>query len=356
MKILRLFLFLLATSSGFGILQSMEKKPSKLSEAQIKLNRDLSNSLVRVTSTVQAVIELLKQGADPNYYLEHQLQYLLTLLVENPRGDTEIKDNAGQKAVALLLYGADPNIQDFLLRTFVDKLVQLLSDSRYQRDDTIKIFRNAILFGGKPYMVKGIFKRALDEALALAFPQKLLKAIALQDIKHVKQILANTPVPIVDSDGISALAYAAGQGNLEMVNLFLLHPAYKYDVASIELALEIIEGRLRGLQPTAPTSTESMLSAVSMLPLSYVRKALAAATSRIGWQTEFTTYEQYQEIAQVLKNHLEKMIRGQLQVFTDQALVENTKLPQMPEEIQQEIFNKLFDNQNIFKQVFWKTS
>ncbi|HVW99662.1 MAG TPA: ankyrin repeat domain-containing protein [Candidatus Babeliaceae bacterium] len=82
-------------------------------------------------------------------------------------------------------------------------------------------------------------------------PQPLLQAIALGDIDKVKELIAQGQV-VTDDDGISALVYAAGQGNEQILSLLLSYPAYQYDTQGLEQAIEIVASRLRGLLPETP--------------------------------------------------------------------------------------------------------
>ncbi|HVX00392.1 MAG TPA: ankyrin repeat domain-containing protein, partial [Candidatus Babeliaceae bacterium] len=84
------------------------------------------------------------------------------------------------------------------------------------------------------------------------FPQPLLQAIALGDVDQVRALLSSGYSQghvVTDEDGISALAYAAGQGNEQILSLLFQYPAYQDDAMGIEQAIEIVTSRLRGLKP-----------------------------------------------------------------------------------------------------------
>ncbi|HVW99771.1 MAG TPA: ankyrin repeat domain-containing protein, partial [Candidatus Babeliaceae bacterium] len=77
------------------------------------------------------------------------------------------------------------------------------------------------------------------------FPHPLIQAIVLDDPTMVQQILSSHPALqskdiVTDDDNISALAYAAGQANENILSLLLAQPAYKYDTKGLEQAIEIV--------------------------------------------------------------------------------------------------------------------
>jgi ankyrin repeat protein len=93
----------------------------------------------------------------------------------------------------------------------------------------------------------------LIEKFNQAVPNTLLQAIVLNDPQRVQAFLSKYPAHeskdvVKDSEGVSTLAYAAGQGNEQILGLLLAHSAYQYDTTGLEQALEIVASRLRGLE------------------------------------------------------------------------------------------------------------
>jgi hypothetical protein len=263
MRILSYFLFFIILVD-FGGLHPVDQAPAVLTkEDQQKLNKALSIA-IKANDSREAE-KLVKQGADVGQ-IGHALQV-------DFRQDEDV-----QKVALLFWLGVDPNDEreDFrgndpyldyviayydLLRTrgpftssgpFTAKPLSakstILFNKRLSR--MADIFRLAVLYGGRAN--KRANTQRFLELLAHVFPQRLLQAIALGYTGQVKEILSITPLRITDNQGVSALAYAAGHGNEQIIGYLLQHPVYQYDTQGLEQALDIVASRLRGLKPESP--------------------------------------------------------------------------------------------------------
>jgi ankyrin repeat protein len=89
--------------------------------------------------------------------------------------------------------------------------------------------------------------------LEKSFPNNpLIPAIIGNNISRVKELLEKSSEVVKDAEGVSALVYAAGQGNYEILMMLLEYPTYRRDLEGLEQALEIIGARLSGLGATSP--------------------------------------------------------------------------------------------------------
>jgi hypothetical protein len=359
MKISRLFFLFLPMALGSTILPAMNKIPlteqeqlnQKLDvaveqgnleeiETLVAQGAKIDNTMLRdsiwrainLTTTADKYLPiikfLLRHGANPNagevYFNSGTPIFYASVTVTDAtlKSKKMVRLYYPQIVELLLQGGADPNIQ-VKAESFLDELVKnyRLGLSKYDKisRQNTKTFKLAVLFGGKAN--SQAYSKSFFELLAHAFPQRLLQAIAIGDEKLVREILAVTPTKVADNDGISALVYAAGQGNIPVLSVLLDHPAYSLDTTAIEQALEIVASRLKGLKPESPE------------------------------------YQQYKEIFEGLESHLSETLRKQIQALVDQAVEKNPALTgiDMPEEIQQQIFMEMLGNQDIFKRLFGPT-
>ncbi|HVX00353.1 MAG TPA: hypothetical protein VHA52_07960 [Candidatus Babeliaceae bacterium] len=198
--------------------------------------------------------------------------------------------------------------------------------------DILGELRLAVLYGAKAHNQAN--SELLAQLLKLALPQELLQVIALNDQKRVRDILATTPNAITDDNGISALGYAAGQGNTAILNILLNHPAYSHNTTAIEQALEIVANRVKAFSEPAIGYTERE---------DRDRQRMLA---------------QYEEIYNGLKAHLSLALQQQLDEFEKKA-AEQLGLSEMheqfgllPIEIQQMIFKNMLGNKEIFNLLY----
>ncbi|HVX00055.1 MAG TPA: hypothetical protein VHA52_06455 [Candidatus Babeliaceae bacterium] len=316
---------------------------------------------------IQNVQFLIDHGADVNK--DSRLYSLLVHSEDNfgvskgyvgeVKNKAKFLDDILKVSEILLTNGYNPNtIETHIQRTknimgvHKEEGYTLLDAAMWYADKIPDLIRLIVLYGGKTYQEGHQFRKLVPEI----FPEPVIQAIVQADAKKLQRLLETTPIKVTDNNGISALVYAAGQGNPAIVSLLLGHQAYSHDTTSIEQALEIVGTILRRLKPS-----------------SYKDKAISAVTWALGGQP-WPSYEQYQEIVKLLESHLEKATREQLNTFLRTAYVQNPQLTHtlqnpnqplnlqnlnladMPEEIQQEVFKKLLGNQEIFKRLFGPTS
>jgi ankyrin repeat protein len=248
----------------------MDQPPTQFqrtAEEQEKLNKALLNAPYNVDAQSE-IEELIQQGADVNAQGEKGETLLHDIAVGSvwsllkafsPSGVLPLENSISYEkdkeiATTLLQAGADSNIIDNDGDTPLDKLLKLYSfeikhkNTEHINDYVIPIARMLVLYGGRALHVPA-YDQELLSLLAQAFPERLLQAIALGFTGQVGEILSVTPNVITDSDGISALAYAAGQGNEKILSLLFKYLAYQKDVTGIEQAIEIVASRLRGVKP-----------------------------------------------------------------------------------------------------------
>ncbi|HVW99661.1 MAG TPA: ankyrin repeat domain-containing protein [Candidatus Babeliaceae bacterium] len=216
---------------------------------------------------------LISHGALVNYKNQYDWPTPLKLAVINSN------DISMETAIALLHAGADPNATDIVFLDAEDpnstnsnpekvRIVYTLLDIvllsiqfdeiKYKPaiyENFLKKFRLLILYGGRASEKADapLFLEMLNEEL----PQPLIQAIALRARGKVEKLLKENPPKtekdiVRDNDGISAIVYAAGQGNEQILSLLLSYPAYQYDTQGLEQAIEIVASRLRGLLPGTP--------------------------------------------------------------------------------------------------------
>jgi ankyrin repeat protein len=181
---------------------------------------------------------LLSAGASPNNNAESHI------LIADGFNHSEIDYNEHVDPVIfrrLLLYGGgiDETFTPSLDRAALEELQQITTIKRGN-------FRQLSLYGGS---IHQMFESSLDRAI----PEKLLQYIAIRDEQKVSVLLnaypANEPKDIVkDADGVSAVAYAAGQHNESILNLLLGQPAYQYNTAGLQQALNVVTSRLHGMR------------------------------------------------------------------------------------------------------------
>jgi ankyrin repeat protein len=202
---------------------------------------------------VPIVQYLLEHGANPNYR-------------SAPDGPTPLAIALNLKRYSLpmtrylLAAGANPHSLNVSDLAAISKNI-----------DRLEIFR-LLLRAGLPFDVTS---KKYQTLLPQALPQPLLQAIILHDASQVKGLLDSGYGHEItkDSDGISALVYAAGQANEQILSLLFKYEAYQYDTAGIEEAIEVVASRLRGLDQKSPPyqKYERILKGLSD-QLSYVQK------------------------------------------------------------------------------------
>ncbi|HVW99790.1 MAG TPA: ankyrin repeat domain-containing protein, partial [Candidatus Babeliaceae bacterium] len=178
---------------------------------------------------------LIEKGANPNEYTG-SFQNTFPIFSALDKKDIHT-------LLALLQAGANPNVTEYESES--TPLDYLLGKYGMSKEFSISGIKALVLYGGFPCQYASSFNR-LAEGL---FPEPLLQAIALKDIGRIKALLSSDYDQGItkDSNGISALVYAAGQGNEQILKL-LLSSSYKYDTPGIEKGFEVVENRLLGLE------------------------------------------------------------------------------------------------------------
>jgi ankyrin repeat protein len=213
-----------------------------------------------------AIANALQENATPLYFLL----------------DNVINENSLRILRLLLYYGAWVDYKEEEVVTWnslaevFDTAYSMLNKGQPLSSTLTSAFRFLALYGGN--MVQSDFERIRDywlhvsesmaveysvldmetrynELLGTLFDNALIPAIITNNSDRVKKLSAANKLviedkegvekPIADKAGISALAYAAGQGNEEILGLLLAHSAYQYDTTGLERALEIVASRLR---------------------------------------------------------------------------------------------------------------
>jgi ankyrin repeat protein len=337
----------------FGIAQCMEKSIDKA--RQQALNDDLVE--IAYLGTPSEIEAALKVGADIN--ATSSKTYMLTsvspiiaailanrapivkLLLERgaqipKRDDFSIISSATDPAIVTLLLAAGLNPLPNRLSPFSSTLE--FDIAKLQQFDP-EILRLRLLYGGNfsdEYYVNDLIKqdwpnktwreilssyfykktapeRWVTEVVDLfkaTIPQILIQAIIVGDINKVKKLLTKNKEVVRDNSEISALAYAAGQANKEILSLLCNVPAYQHDSTGIEQAIEVVVSRLRGLEP------------------------------------DTIEYKKYYRIFKSLVKQLSQAQEQQLEVFLRGAVQQNPTLAGviMPPEILQQIMKEMIGN------------
>jgi ankyrin repeat protein len=121
----------------------------------------------------------------------------------------------------------------------------------YNEQEIVEKFRQAVLAGGKAIMQAN--SPEYLELLTRAFPNRFLQAIARNDESLVEQQLLyqGAPTVVTDSEGNSALAYAAAQGNEKIISLLLRYHIYSKNTDVLQQAIKIVESILNNLAPNS---------------------------------------------------------------------------------------------------------
>jgi ankyrin repeat protein len=246
--------------------------PSLLSKIE---QETLDNRLFEAIRNMnkQEIEQLMSQGANPNSvneYLDTPLHVIVKPLTLHETMFPHYLD--WSISLPLLDAGADPNAQDGhggytpLQRLLMDynqikQIVAYRQDAqKFNQAITnyiLPLFKTLLLHGARLNRGESIPQALLRpesgrsdflKLLPLALPQPLLQAIILNDAPKVKSLL-KTETLTTDDNGISALAYAAGQGHEQILSLLLKQHAYQYDTKGLEQGLEIVSSRLKALDP-----------------------------------------------------------------------------------------------------------
>ncbi|HVX00333.1 MAG TPA: hypothetical protein VHA52_07860 [Candidatus Babeliaceae bacterium] len=312
---MKLFRFFLILSFFFVI----EKAYSITPEERLKLTHQILSELENQHPNLQKIQQLLDQNADLISNLSRAYKTPLVFEID--------KIDPNPKIVLMLLEaGSNPN-QPRMFKDIMTSFIYLLIGSGLYRNPHIfsEVFRYFILYGANTDIPEDFSYADLKHKITKIFSQPILQAIALHDIDKLKSNLATAGNKVMhDDNGISALAYASGQGSEEMVSLLLSYPAYQYDTQGIEQALDVVASILRRSKPENPND-----------------------------EIEYTKYK---KIYDDLKAHLNTTIQEQLDLFAQQAYSQNPgllshSLPEytiadMPIEIQQEIFKHLLNQKS----------
>jgi hypothetical protein len=261
MNLLHLFSLVTVFSLVIGPANAMDTSKAQPPRSEIE-QMALDAELLRWSTILfnpAAVKDLIQKGANVNkkYHLGNTLLTTLTSRLSAFSGPNNEKDIAKLLEILqiLLQAGANPTIGGRLNKTPVDAVLDVWHHN-YPFLPTF--FRLLVLYGGEPslksFAVQETPTNAYSRALNSVFPQPLLQAIILRDLGQVKDLLESgySHEVIKDSDGVSALAYAAGQGNEAILSLLFKHEAYQYDTRGIEQAIEIVTSKLRGFAPESP--------------------------------------------------------------------------------------------------------
>jgi hypothetical protein len=255
----------------------VKKEKSPLTkEEQESLNKRLPDSLQNLD--VSLTRNLLEQGADINILQGGQTPLHIAVLINSPDlvqfllakganpnslnslnftplyialGGSSGEAKYSNIAMLLLQAGANPNLENGTEhKTSWEYMINVDS---YSPD----LFRALLLYGGQSNKEEN--KAPLIRRLTRLFPGEsgtLFQAIAFGDQDGVKIFLANNKEIVRDKNGISALAYAAGQGNEIILSLLFKLHSYQQDTTGIEQAIEIVTNRLRGLKPESTEYTK----------------------------------------------------------------------------------------------------
>jgi ankyrin repeat protein len=249
------FLLIWSLSCILSVCCAMDNRSFTKDNAKIEQDK-LTAMLYKALEdeSCEAVTELIKRGAnvnalttDTNYRSRSPLMFAL------------LQNNGIQKATILLDAGANPNIWGFghPEKTIIDSLFPLWWNSpRGKNEMQTKLL---MLYGGKSTLKYGNHGYSdFQEALNKIFPQQLLKAIAMNDegVVDIYLKFVGRDGAIKDEHRVSALAYAAGQANKEILTRLLAHAPYQYDTSGLEHALRIVISRLRGLEPKSSESEQ----------------------------------------------------------------------------------------------------
>jgi hypothetical protein len=123
----------------------------------------------------------------------------------------------------------------------------LANSMNYQGNPTLMknmLVRDLVCYGAVPSSWGRIDMIAFK--LHTVFPEPLLQAVVKDDLIEAKRLLAHAPSGQVVKDrwGRSALVYAAGRGNQELVDALLMRSAYREDTRGIENAVRAVKLRL----------------------------------------------------------------------------------------------------------------
>jgi ankyrin repeat protein len=248
--------------------------------------------------------------------------------------------------VLLLEAGADPNIPTKQQETALDGMLQ--SPNSLNRS----LFRKLILYGAKRNV-----RQNADDHLQIAMTAlsgELLQALALRNIiasqdRAIQQKLARSKQIEHDQEGVSALAYAAGQGVERVFNLFIEHPFYQHDIKGMIAALNIVNARLRGLKPESAEYKEygailkrlcqALLNAISPRDTKTIMVALEALETPLkSLPKETQEHKEYEN----LYKRLQQMLIDRLISGAHEAITTDTDLPWEKVQLPPEIWNHIF--------------
>jgi ankyrin repeat protein len=221
----------------------------------LALSKSLSDEDVNIAEL------LLMQGADPNVQSEEgctSLHYALRATNNQQK----------YKYVELLLkHGALVKYDNLnFFEEFIEKLGALNIDEISSIE--LAIFKLLARYGGSfplppyPQWLSGSAIETFKKLSERVLKGPLIPAIISNDVERIKELSRTNQLvvkddrgkgkAITDDEGVSALVYAAGQGNYEILMMLLEYPTYQRDLEGLEQALEIIGSRLSGLNETSP--------------------------------------------------------------------------------------------------------
>jgi hypothetical protein len=142
------------------------------------------------------------------------------------------------------------DIRNLRIRINIENFMDLIKKDSFELENSVRDFRRAILYGGQaPVGYRD--SEGYTGLLMTAFPHPLLQAIVTQNEIDVDSFfIYRDPNKVVkDIEGLTALDYAAGQGNQQILQRLLSQPAYSKQPNIVQQALTIAKTIMGELKP-----------------------------------------------------------------------------------------------------------